>query len=139
MTPKILNPKPCLGFIGLGAIGLPIAANLLKAGFCLKVHTRSRKAESSKELKGAQSCATPEETAEGCDVLMICVSDDDAVEEVIFGSEGAEGSLKAGTIIIDFSTISPDKSISIHNKLSKKNIFYVDCPVSGGTEGAYKG
>ncbi len=139
MSPKNLSKKSCLGFIGLGAIGLPIAANLLKAGFDLKVHTRSRSAEKSQELKGAKSCSTPKSAAEGCDVLLICVSDGAAVEEVIFGPKGAESSLKEGAIIIDLSTISPAKAKYFAAQLSQKNVEYFDAPVTGGTEGAKDG
>ena len=70
---------------------------------------------------------------------MICVTDDTAVESVLFGDNGVSDSLMPNSFVIDFSTISPNKSISIHKRLAKKNIFYVDCPVSGGTEGAHKG
>ena len=70
---------------------------------------------------------------------MICVTDDNAVESVLFGDKGVAESLKPNSFVIDFSTISPNKSISIHKELNKKNILYVDCPVSGGTEGAHKG
>jgi len=68
-----------LGFIGLGAIGRPMAANLCHAGFRLNVHTRSRSAETAPELQGARSCASPAEAADAVDVLLICVSDDQAV------------------------------------------------------------
>ena len=81
----------------------------------------------------------PIETVTDCDGLLICVTDDNAVESVLFGDNGVADSLKPKSFVIDFSTISPNKSISIHKRLSKKNIFYVDCPVSGGTEGAHKG
>ena len=70
---------------------------------------------------------------------MICVTNDEAVESIFFGKNGIAGSLKPNTFVIDFSTIRPIKSIDIHKRLSKKNIFYVDCPVSGGTEGADEG
>ena len=133
------NSKPTLGFIGLGAIGLPMATNLLKAGFPLKVHTRSRKAETSKELKGAQPCSNPKETAEGCDFLLICVSDDNAVEEVLFGNNGAENSLSPEKIVIDFSTISPTTAKAFAEKLETRDIKYIDAPVTGGTEGAQQG
>ena len=136
MSQKKLKPKASLGFIGLGAIGLPIAANLLKAGFCLKVHTRSRLAETSNQLIGAQSCSTPKDAAKGCDVLLICVSDEVAVETVLFGPTGAESSLKEGTIVIDLSTISPSKARLFSARLAKRNIEYIDAPVTGGTEGA---
>ena len=64
MSPKNQNAQTCLGFIGLGAIGLPIAVNLLKAGFRLKVHTRSRITETNKKLKGAIPCSSPKEAAQ---------------------------------------------------------------------------
>ena len=136
MSPKKLKSKASLGFIGLGAIGLPIAANLLKAGFSLKVHNRSRLAEKSKQLIGAQSCSTPKDAAKGCDILLICVSDEVAVETVLFGPTGAESSLTEGTIVIDLSTISPSKARLFSARLAKKNIEYIDAPVTGGTEGA---
>ena len=139
MTSKNLNSKPCLGFVGLGAIGLPIAANLVKAGFPLKVHTRSRSAETSRKLKGAKPCSSPKNAALGCHLLLICVSDDDAVEEVLFGPNGADSSLMPGEMVIDFSTISPRKAKSFAAKLAKKNVAYIDAPVTGGTEGAKAG
>ena len=139
MSLNNLNSKPTLGFVGLGSIGLPMATNLLKAGFPLKVHTRSRKAETSKELEGAQSCSNPKKATEDCDFLLICVSDDNAVEEVLFGNNGAESSLSAGKIVIDFSTICPSNAKGFAEKLARRKIKYIDAPVTGGTEGAKKG
>ena len=70
-----------LGFVGLGALGLPMAINLQRAGFPLRVHTRSRNAESDPGLKGAKPCASPRAAANSVDVLLLCVSDDAAVEK----------------------------------------------------------
>ncbi|KGG35595.1 2-hydroxy-3-oxopropionate reductase [Prochlorococcus sp. SS52] len=128
-----------MAFVGLGTIGLPIAANLISAGFKMKVHTRSRKAEKDKRLKGAISCSSPKEVVKGCEVLLICVSDDEAIEEVLFSSQGAYKNLKKKSLVIDFSTISPAKSRSIAKRLAKQNVDYIDAPVTGGTEGANKG
>ena len=139
MPTNNLSEKTPLGFIGLGAIGLPIAINLFRAGFPLKVHTRSRKAEEHRELQGSKHCATPKETAKGCKVLLICVSDDNAVEEVLFGPRGAAGSLTPGQIVIDLSTISPSKAKLFAAQLAEKDVKYVDAPVTGGTEGAKQG
>ena len=139
MTSINVNTKTKLGFIGLGSIGLPIAANLISAGFSLKVHTRSRTAEKNNELRKAQSCSSPKDTAKGCKVLLICVSDDEAVEEVLFGNQGAEGGLKQGSVVIDLSTISPSKAKLFAENLAKKNVTYIDAPVTGGTEGAKAG
>ena len=70
-----------VGFVGLGALGLPMAINLNKAGFPLRVHTRSRTAETSPELEGATRCSSPAEASTSVDVLVLCVSDDAAVEK----------------------------------------------------------
>ncbi len=128
-----------LGFVGLGAIGLPIAKNLLAAGYNLRVHTRSRTAEKDPGLKGANACSSPRDAAKGCEVFFICVSDDDAVEDVLFGSKGASQSLDKGSLIIDLSTISPSSARSNERTLAKKHIQYIDAPVTGGTEGAING
>ena len=139
MSSKKPTESQCLGLIGLGEIGLPVGANLLKAGFPLKVHTRSRTPERKKKLKGAHICSSPKEAAKGCDVLLICVSDGKAVDEVLFGPKGAASVLLPGKVIIDLSTISPNQAKFFATKLAKKNIKYIDAPVTGGTEGAREG
>ncbi|KGG12154.1 MULTISPECIES: NAD(P)-dependent oxidoreductase [Prochlorococcus] len=128
-----------LGFVGLGSLGLPIAKNLLTAGHKVKVHTRSRYAEQNLKSYKAVCCASPKVVAEEIDVLFICVSDDTAVQDVIFGNYGACESLKAGSIVLDLSTISPRMARSCANKLAKLDIQYFDAPVTGGTEGAING
>ena len=77
-----------VGFIGLGSLGLPIDSNLVSAGFALKVHTRSRIAETDRVLQNAHSFSSPRDLAKGCQFIFLCVSDDEAVEEVLFGSKG---------------------------------------------------
>ena len=128
-----------LGFIGLGALGLPMAANLCKAGFRLSVHTRSRSAETAPELAGARSCASPAEAAEAVDVLLICVSDDQAVETVLFGSDGAASTLRPDSVVVDCSTIAPATAMACAKRLAQRGINYLDAPVTGGTEGAKAG
>ncbi len=131
--------KKHVAFVGLGAIGLPIAANLCSAGFDLKVHTRSRNAEKDQRLAGAIPCDSPSDAAIGSDFFFICVSDDTAVEEVLFSSNGACKTLKEKSFVIDLSTISPSKSREIAIKLSERGVGYIDAPVTGGTEGATMG
>ena len=135
MTRSDLN----LGFIGLGALGLPMAANLVKAGFPLRVHTRSRRAETTPDLAGSLPCASPAEAAAGVDVLVLCVSDDAAVEAVLFGPNGAADALKPGARVLDCSTISPAQAIRCGERLNSRGVFYLDAPVTGGTEGARAG
>ena len=128
-----------LGFIGLGAIGLPMAANLCRSGFRLNVHTRSRSAETAPELQGARSCASPAEAADAVDVLLICVSDDQAVETVLFGSDGAASTLRPDSVVVDCSTIAPATAMACAKRLAQRGINYLDAPVTGGTEGAKAG
>ena len=128
-----------LGFVGLGALGLPMAINLHRAGFRLRVHTRSRSAETSPELEGAIRCSSPADTSTGVDVLLLCVSDDAAVEEVLFGPDGAASQLSAGSVVLDCSTIAPSTAERCGERLADQNVHYLDAPVTGGTEGAKRG
>ena len=124
-----------LAFIGLGAIGKPMSQRLIDNGYDLNLYQRNKLNNDAKR----KYFFDPIEAVSDCDGLLICVTDDNAVESVLFGDNGVSGSLKPNSFVIDFSTISPDKSISIHKRLGQQNIFYVDCPVSGGTEGAHNG
>ena len=125
--------------VGLGAIGLPMAVNLHRAGFALQVHTRSRTAERSADLEGAVACASPALVAQNVDVLLVCVSDDSAVEEVLFGADGAAASLRKGSVVLDCSTIAPATAIACAERLTNAGIHYLDAPVTGGSEGAVAG
>ena len=124
-----------LAFIGLGAIGKPMSQRLIDNGYDLNLYQRNKLNNDAKR----KYFFDPIEAVTDCDGLLICVTDDNAVESVLFGDNGVSGSLKPNSFVIDFSTISPDKSISIHKRLGQQNIFYVDCPVSGGTDGAHNG
>jgi len=124
-----------LAFIGLGAIGKAMSERLIANGYDLNLYKRNKL-----NNDGHQGYfVDPKEAVYDCDGLLICVTDDNAVESVLFGDNGVADALKPNSFVIDFSTISPNKSISIHKRLAEENIFYVDCPVSGGTEGAHKG
>ncbi len=131
--------KDLVGFIGLGNLGLPIAANLLKSGYALNVHTRSRTAEKHSSLNGANPCNTPLDVAKSSNIIFTCVSDYNALENVIFGSDGAINNLKSGNIVIDLSTISYEDAEKIGSRLKKIGVVFLDSPVTGGTEGAIKG
>ena len=124
-----------LAFIGLGAIGKPMSERLIDNGYELNLYQRNK----HRIDDNRKYFVDPIEAVTDCDGLLICVTDDNAVESVLFGDNGVADSLKPNSFVIDFSTISPNKSISIHKVLGKKNILYVDCPVSGGTEGAHNG
>ena len=128
-----------IGMVGLGALGLPMAANLRRAGLTLQVHTRSRGAENDPQLAGAIPCADPAATANNVDVLLLCVSNDTAVNNVLFGPDGAAERLQPGSIVIDCSTISPKGAQQAAAQLQRIGVDYLDAPVTGGTEGARAG
>lgn len=128
-----------ISFIGLGTMGAPMAQNLLKAGFSVTVHNRTRSKEEALAAQGATRAASPKEAAANADVVITNVSDTPDVEEVILGEQGAIHGMKAGSILIDVSTISPMATRKIAAKLLEKKIEMLDCPVSGGSEGAMKG
>ena len=128
-----------VGVIGLGALGLPMAANLRRADVPLRVHSRSRSAEQDPSLHGSIACATPAEAARDVDVLLVCVSDNAAVEAVLFGANGASDHLAAGSVVVDCSTIAPATAIASAQRLARQGIDYLDAPVTGGTEGAKAG
>ena len=128
-----------VGVIGLGALGLPMAANLRRADVPMRVHNRSRCAERDQSLQGSITCATPAEAAEGVDVLLLCVSDNAAVEAVLFGANGASNQLAAGSVVVDCSTIAPATAIASAQRLARQDVHYLDAPVTGGTEGAKAG
>ena len=128
-----------IGMVGLGALGLPMAVNLHRAGLTLHVHTRSRRAENDPQLKGTRPCNSPAATAQNTGVLLLCVSDDNAVNQVLFGPNGAAEQLQPGSIVIDCSTISPKGAQQAAAQLKKIGVDYLDAPVTGGTEGARAG
>ncbi len=130
-----IKPSLMLAFIGLGALGKPMSDLLINSGYDLKLYKRDKTFNNDKNIYYSNKS----ETLSECDGLLICVTDDEAVESVLFGENGLSERLKPDSFVIDFSTISPAKSISLHQRLKRKNVFYVDCPVSGGTEGAKSG
>jgi len=127
---------PTLAFIGLGALGTPMAANLLQAGHPLLVHNRTPSAAEPLVAAGARWAASPAQAAATADCLCLCLSDDAAVQAVL---EDAIAGLKPGSLVIDFSTISPATSRAMATALGQSAVAYIDAPVTGGTEGARAG
>jgi 3-hydroxyisobutyrate dehydrogenase-like beta-hydroxyacid dehydrogenase len=135
MTPASPN-RPDVAFIGLGALGSPMATNLLNAGFALHVHNRTAAAAEPLLAAGASWAADPAAAAARAEVLCLCLSDDAAVRAVL---DAAQSGLRAGALVIDFSTISPGTSQALAAALSQQGASYIDAPVTGGTEGARAG
>ncbi len=124
-----------VGFAGLGIMGGPMAANLVKAGHEVTVWNRSK----GKGVRGAETAATPAQAAKDADVVWICVADTKAVEQVLFGAEGVERSLRQGMIVVDSSTILPSASKDFARRIRAHEADFVDAPITGSKIGAEQG
>lgn len=128
-----------IGFIGLGIMGLPMAKNLMKAGFSLVVHNRSRKPVDELVSLGAEAANSGREVAQRSDVVITMLPDSPDVREVILGKGGILEGARSGMTVIDMSTISPKVSKEIAEALIAKGVDMLDAPVSGGQKGAIDG
>jgi len=128
-----------IGFIGLGIMGRPMARNLLKAGYSLVVHSRSRGPVDEIVKAGAKAAASPKEVVGQCDVLITMLPNSPDVELVALGPNGIIEGARRGLIFADMSTISPIVSQKIAKALEPKGVAMLDAPVSGGEKGAIDG
>jgi len=128
-----------VAILGLGLMGSEIARNLLSKGY--DVHGFNRTRDRAKPLvdKGLVAHSTPREAVENADVVITMLSDQDAVNEVAFGSSGFLDCMRPGSIWIDMSTILPEKSIEHADACDAKGVERLDAPVVGGPERASKG
>ena len=132
--------KTEIGFIGLGIMGAPMALNLMKAGFSVKVFNRSDRARVEEVVAaGAARVASPKDAAAGSDVTITMVTDSPDVVDVITADDGAIHGAPEGSTVIDMSTISPRITREIADKLKQKGVDMLDAPVSGGDVGAING
>ena len=125
-----------IGFIGLGIMGRPMAKNLIKAGYPLVVHSRSRGPVDDLVKAGAKSASSPKDVASQCDVLVTMLPNSPDVEQVALGKDGIVEGAKNGLIFADMSTISPIVSQKVGKALATKGVKMLDAPVSGGEQGA---
>ncbi len=131
--------KPSVGLIGLGLMGRPMGANLLKAGYPLTVWNRTPARAAELVKQGAKLAASAREAAAASDVLFTIVSDPPALEEVLWGPHGAMEGLRRGTVYVDSSTVSPALARRIAAASGERGARFLDAPVTGGTWGAEKG
>jgi 3-hydroxyisobutyrate dehydrogenase-like beta-hydroxyacid dehydrogenase len=120
-----------VAFLGLGIMGRPMAASLVKAGHEVAVWNRT-----SKEVEGARTASSPADAATGAEVIWMCVSDTKAVEQVLFGPQGVESGISSGAIVVDSSTISPSAELQFATRLRAKGVDYVDAPITGSKAAA---
>jgi len=129
-----------LSFIGLGVMGYPMAGHLQNSGHDVSVYNRTlSKAESWISEHNGNYYKTPREAVAGAEIVFICVGNDDDVRSVAFGEDGVLASLKNGAILVDHTTTSAGLARELGQVCVKKNIGFLDAPVSGGQAGAENG
>ncbi|MBT4906808.1 MAG: NAD(P)-dependent oxidoreductase [Rhodospirillaceae bacterium] len=127
-------------FIGLGVMGYPMAGHLRTAGHTVSVYNRTgAKAEAWVAEGGGAAHPTPREAAQGCDIVFVCVGNDDDVRSVVHGDDGALAGMTAGAILVDHTTASADLARELAQTCAGLDIGFLDAPVSGGQAGAENG
>ena len=124
-----------IAFLGLGIMGRPMATRLVAAGHEVAVWNRTAR----QHVEGATTAVSPADAAKEADVVWICVADTAAVERVLFSEDGAEQSLREGTIVVDSSTISPTATVKYAERVNARGVHWVDAPVTGSKIGAENG
>lgn len=128
-----------IAFIGLGHMGLPMARNLLKAGFNLQVFDLVQRAMDELAAEGAQAASSALEAVQGAQVVISMLPASRHVEGLYLGADGLLAALKPGTLVLECSTIAPEVARSVHAAAHERGIELLDAPVSGGTAGAAAG
>ena len=129
-----------LAFLGLGVMGYPMAGHLQKGGHSVMVYNRNAE-KSAKWVAsyGGASAATPRDAAQGADIVMMCVGNDNDVRSVIYGADGALAGLGANAVLVDHTTASADVAREAYAAATKAGKHFIDAPVSGGQAGAENG
>ncbi len=128
-----------IGIIGTGIMGEPMARNLLRAGYRVAVHNRTKSKADALITAGARWHGSPASLAAACDIVISIVSDSPDVESVYLGNDGVVGAVHDGLICVDMSTVAPDLERRIADEVRRKGGDFLDAPVSGGKTGADAG
>ena len=129
-----------VAFLGLGVMGYPMAGHLQAAGHEVTVYNRTAaKAEAWAKEHGGQSAATPAEAAQGAELVMACVGNDDDLRAVCLGDTGAFAGMSEGALFVDHTTVSAKVTRELFEASKAKGLSFVDAPVSGGQAGAENG
>jgi len=128
-----------VGFIGLGTMGMPMARNLIKAGFSVTAYNRTSAKAARLAEEGAVKAASPADVAAVNPIIITIVSDTPDVESVVLGRGGVVEGIKPDSVVVDMSTISPEATRNIARLLGERQCHMLDAPVSGGEQGAIDG
>ena len=136
---SVIGPQTKVGLIGLGLMGKPMGMNLLKAGFPLTVWNRTASRADELVAAGAKLAPSPRELAANSEIVLSIVSDPAALEEVLWGQNGAVQGFPRGGIYVDSSTVSPTLARKVASACDERGVRFLDAPVTGGDWGAKKG
>jgi len=132
--------KPKLGYVGTGLMGGPMTLRLLAAGYEVAVWNRTREKILPLLEAGASEADGPVDVASQADIVMMCLTDAKAVEQVVFGAGGVASGGASGKLLVDFSSMRPDTTREFEARLrSEAGMGWIDAPVSGGVKGAEEG
>jgi 2-hydroxy-3-oxopropionate reductase len=134
-----MNMGKTIGFIGLGIMGRPMSKNLMKAGYSVLVYDVVKEAVEDVVKAGATAAGSCREVAEKTDLIVLMLPDSPQVKEVVLGKNGVLEGIKAGSIVVDMSSINPLVSREVAAELKKKGVEMLDAPVSGGEPMAIQG
>ena len=129
-----------VAFIGLGVMGGPMARHLAEAGHAITVYNRTRAtADAWVAANGGAAADTPAEAARNASAVFACVGNDDSVREIFLGESGALAGMRPGTVFVDHTTASAELARELHTVAARREVGFVDAPVSGGQAGAESG
>jgi 2-hydroxy-3-oxopropionate reductase len=129
-----------VAFLGLGVMGYPMAGHLAKAGLEVTVYNRTAaKAQAWVAEYGGRSAATPREAAQGVDVVLVCVGNDDDLRSITLGEQGAFAGMSRDAVLVDHTTASAHVARELSAAAREHGLHFVDAPVSGGQAGAQNG
>lgn len=135
-----MKPTERIGFIGLGEIGEPMAMRVADAGYAMRVFNRTAAKAAPFAARGIEVAASPAEVARGSDIIFLCITNADAIEQLVFGPEGIAEGARPGQLLVDLSTIHPYAARDLAARLKQRaGVQWVDAPVSGGPGGARAG
>lgn len=132
--------KPVLAYLGLGLMGFPMTRRLLAAGYQVQVWNRSKEKLTPALTQGTMAADSPRAAVEKADIVLMCLFDAKAVEQVVFGPEGIAAAVGAGKVLVDHASIHPGRTREFAQRLKEANgMQWIDAPVSGGVKGAAEG
>jgi len=131
--------KPTIGFAGLGSMGTRMATRLRDADYPLVVYNRTPAKTQPLAQRGAQVAPSPADLGRQCDVVIVMVTNDDALRELVLGEQGALGGMRQNTTLISMSTVAPATTHQLQREATRRGVWLLDAPVSGSTPQAEQG